>query len=219
MKLSTTWKHWIKHHINSEMYMRNFHKILLLLDTEKYSPSGCFDMLESRLNSLILLTLSTENSITCSFYHEKFGDPILEESLTSVGLCGFGEKAFPTKIEVEKVLKSSSESYSVPLWEDFMKVEKLEDLDCLVPSVSKKIKSFALLPPFLSRVVLDIKNPLQKPIYYIMTASLCMLCKICYTIILRTQCQKLTIIISTYFYAFQIVLQVFFTHIILIFLS
>ena len=74
MKISTTWKHWIKNHVNSEMYMKNFHKILLLLDTEKHSPSGCFDILEGRLDSLVLLTLSTENSITCSFYHKKIGE-------------------------------------------------------------------------------------------------------------------------------------------------
>ena len=124
--------------------MRNFHKILNLLDTEKYSPSGCFDILEGRLNSLILLTLSTENSITCSFYHEKFGDPILEDSVTAVGLCGFGEKAYPTRIDADRVLRSSEKEHPVPSWEDFMKVENMEDLDNLTPSVEKKIKSFAL---------------------------------------------------------------------------
>ena len=84
------------------------------MDTEKYSPQGCFDLIERRFENIILLTVSTENSITSSFYHERSGNIILGESLVSIGLCGFGEEAFPVKIETEKVLRSSDEEIDVP---------------------------------------------------------------------------------------------------------
>ena len=69
---------------------------------------------------MILLTVSTEGLITSSFYHEKWGNPILDESVILICLTGFGEKAFPTMIETDVVLTSTDIEYSVPSWDDFM---------------------------------------------------------------------------------------------------
>ena len=104
---SSTWKHWLKNHFNNDRYSDNFEKIVKIMDTEKYSLQGCFDLIERRFENIILLTYSTENLITSTFFHERYGDIVLGESLTSIGLCGFGEKAFPVKIETENVLRSS----------------------------------------------------------------------------------------------------------------
>ena len=43
MKLSTTWKHWLKNHKNNDKYHLHYDRILSLLDTESLSPQGCFD--------------------------------------------------------------------------------------------------------------------------------------------------------------------------------
>ena len=107
---------------------------------------------------MVLLTVSTENNIICSFCHEKWGNAILDLSLISICLTGFGEKAFTTKIETYKVLISSENEHLVPSWEDFIKIENKEDLKTLKGSVEKKIKSFALLPPFFTGALLDLKN-------------------------------------------------------------
>ena len=72
---------------------------------------------------MILLTVSTEGAITSLFYHEKWGNPILDESKISIGLTGFGEKAFPTLIETDIVLTSTDEKHLVPSWEQFMSVD------------------------------------------------------------------------------------------------
>ena len=158
MITSTTWKHWLKNHDKNERYSDNFDKIINIMDTEKYSPQGCFNLIERRFESIILLTLSTENSITSTFFHERYGDVILGESITSIGLCGFGEVAFPVKIDTETVLKSSEEEIDVPSWEDFMKCAFEKDLKKLKVSVKKKVKSFAFLPPFFTNVLLDLKE-------------------------------------------------------------
>ena len=43
MKLSTTWKHWLKNHKNNDKYHLHYDRILSLLDTESLSPQVCFD--------------------------------------------------------------------------------------------------------------------------------------------------------------------------------
>ena len=158
MITSTTWKHWLKNHINNEKYSDNFDKIVNIMDTEKYSPQGCFNLIDRRFESIVLLTLSTENSIISTFFHERYGDIILGDSLTSIGLCGFGEVAFPVKIDTETVLKNSEEEIEVPSWNDFIKCEFEKDIQNLKVSVKKKVKSFAYLPPFFTNVLLDLKE-------------------------------------------------------------
>ena len=54
------------------------------------------------------------NSIISSFYYEKYGNRILGESITAIGRCGFGEEAFPIKLEIENILKCAEEEYEVP---------------------------------------------------------------------------------------------------------
>lgn len=100
--------------------MIHFDKILTILDTENLSPQGCFDKVNRRLESVVLLTMPTEDTVTASFFHEKWGNPIFEESQVSIGLTGFGEKAFPITIETDKVLRSSPEAHLVPSWEEFL---------------------------------------------------------------------------------------------------
>ena len=155
---STTWKHWLKNHVNNTIYSDNFEKIVTMMDTEKLSPQGCFDLIERRFENIVLLTFSTEDSITSTFFHERYGNIILGESLTSIGLCGFGEEAFPVKIETENVLKSTDEEIEVPSWDDFMDIKNEQQLKNLKTSVKKKVKSFAYLPPFLTDVLLDLKD-------------------------------------------------------------
>ena len=162
MITSTTWKHWLKNHVNNEKYSDNFDKIVTIMDTEKYSPQGCFDLIERRFENIVLLTYSTENSITSSFYHESYGDVILGESVTSIGLCGFGEEAYPIKIETDEVLKSSDKEEKVPSWNDFLDVREEKDLEELKPTWNKKVKSFAYLPPFFTDVLLDLKEHTAK---------------------------------------------------------
>ena len=157
MKTSTTWKHWLKNHEKNEEYMLYYGKINKLLDTDNLSPEGCFDKIDRKLDSLVLLTLSTENNFFCSFCHEKWGNPILDSSLTSICFIGFGERAFATKIETDKVLISSDKEFPVPSWEDIIKIKNKEDLNKIEVSTKRKIKSFALLPPFFTNALLDLK--------------------------------------------------------------
>ena len=110
MKISTTWKHWLKNHENNKKYSDNFDIVVSIMDTNKLSPQGCFDQIDRRFENIVLLTLSTENSIISSFYHEKYGNRILGESITAIGLCGFGEEAFPIKLEIENVLKCTDQA-------------------------------------------------------------------------------------------------------------
>ena len=51
------------------------------MDTEKYSPQGYFDLIERRFENIIIFTLFTENSITSSFFHERYGNIILGNNL------------------------------------------------------------------------------------------------------------------------------------------
>ena len=73
MKLSTTWKHWLKNmkFMIHDMCHLHYKKIRILLDTENLSPQGCFDLIKRRLETIILLTGSEEGFIILSFYHEK----------------------------------------------------------------------------------------------------------------------------------------------------
>ena len=48
-------------------------KVVSIIDTEKLSPPGCFDQIKGRFENIILLTLSTENLIISSLYHDKYG--------------------------------------------------------------------------------------------------------------------------------------------------
>ena len=167
MKTSTTWKHWLKNHEKNDEYHLHYGKILTLFDTDNLSPQGCFDLIEKGLDNIIMLTVSLEGSIIPSFYHRKWGNPILDESLISICLTGFGEKAYPTVIETDIVLSSTDEKLLVPSWEDFMKADSEKDLINLKPSVEKKVKSFALLPPFFMRILLDLTK--HFPRYYLLS--------------------------------------------------
>ena len=68
------------------------------MDTDNLSPQGCFDQIERRFENIILLILLTENLIIPSFSHMKYDNQILVESITAIGLCGFGEEVFPMKL-------------------------------------------------------------------------------------------------------------------------
>ena len=157
MIVSTTWKHWFKNHDKNEIYSDNFDKVVSIMNTDKLSPEGCFDQIERRFENIILLTLSTENSIISSFYHEKHGNRILGESITAIGLCGFGEEAFPIKLEINNVLKCTEKEFEVPSWDEFINLKEVKDIVNLKRNMKKKIKSFAYLPPFLTEVLLDLK--------------------------------------------------------------
>ncbi len=91
--------------------MLHYDKIINLLDTENLFPERCFEKIDKKLESLVVLMLSTENNLTCSFCHKKWGNPISDSSFLSICLTGFGEKAFPTKIETDQVLISSENKY------------------------------------------------------------------------------------------------------------
>ena len=103
------------------------------MDTENLSPQGCFDKIERKLENIILLMISIEGSITLSFYHEKWGNPILDESIISICLTGFGEKAFPTMIETDEVLTCTENEHLVPSWDQFMSIDSEKDLINLKP--------------------------------------------------------------------------------------
>ena len=167
MKISTTWKHWLKNHKDNDEYHFHYDKILTLLDTDNLSPQGCFNLIERRMENIVLLTASTEGAINCSFYHERWGNPILDESMKSICLTGFGEKAFPTLIETDKVLLSSDNEILVPSWEDFMKIDSEKDIKNLKITTWRKVKSFALLPPFLTNILLDLTK--HFPNYYLLS--------------------------------------------------
>ena len=100
------------------------------------------------VKNIALLTLSTEDSIISTFFHERYEDIVLGKSLTLIGLCGFGEVAFPVKIDTDTNLKSSEEELDIPSWEDFIKCTIESDLRELKVSVKEKVKSFAYLPPY-----------------------------------------------------------------------
>ena len=165
--LLTTWKHWLKNHKDKDEYHLHYDKILTLLDTDNLSPQGCFSLIKRRLENIVLLTVSTEGSITCSFYHEKWGNPIIDNSMKSICLTGFGEKAFPTLIKTDEVLSSSDNEILVPSWEDFMKIDSEKDIKNLKIKFLKKVNSFALLPPFLSSILLDLTK--HFPNYYLLS--------------------------------------------------
>ena len=149
MSSSTTWKNWLKNNIKNEKYSDNFDKTVNIMNTERYSPQGCFNIIDRRFKNIVLLTLSTEDSIISTFFHERYEDIIvLGKSLTSIGLCGFGEVAFPVKIDTDTNLKSSEVELDIPSWEDFIKCTIESDLRELKASVKKKVKSFAYLPPY-----------------------------------------------------------------------
>ena len=98
---------------------------------------------------------------------KKWGNPILDESEISICLTGFKERAFPTMIEMNTVLMSTNDKYLVPSWEQFMSVDSEKDLINLKPSNEKKVKSFALLPSFLMRILLHLTK--HFPRYYLLS--------------------------------------------------
>lgn len=77
MITSITWKRRLKNHVNSSRYSDNFHEIVTIMDTGKCSPQGCFNLIERRMENIVFLTYSTENSFISSFYHERYGNVIL----------------------------------------------------------------------------------------------------------------------------------------------
>ena len=105
MKLSTTWKHWLANHETNDLYNQLFGRIISSLDTDSMTGSECFDFL-TQFENLVLLTVSDKNYIIPSFFHKKFGNELLGEPIIAAALCGFGEKAYPTRIEIDKKTKS-----------------------------------------------------------------------------------------------------------------
>ena len=128
-----------------------------MMDTEKLSPQGCFDLIERRFENIVLLTGLTENCITSIYFYERYGNIILGESFILIALCGFGKETFPVKIETVNVLKSTDEEIEVPSWDDFMDVKIEQQLKNLKTTVKTKAKSFAYLPPFFTDGLLDLK--------------------------------------------------------------
>ena len=87
--------------------------------------------------------------------------------MKSICLTGFREKAFPTLIETDEVLLSSDNKILVSSWEDFMKIDSEKDIKNLKTKVSKKVKSIALLSPFLTSILLDLTK--HFPNYYLLS--------------------------------------------------
>ena len=96
---------------------------MIFLHTENSSPQGYYCLIERKLKNLIFPTASKEWSIAPPFYHEIWGNLIVDKSMMLICLTGFGEKYFPAMIEIDAVLSSTNMVYLVPSWDDSIKVD------------------------------------------------------------------------------------------------
>ena len=70
-----------------------------------------------------------------------------------MGLTGFGKKAIPIQFDDKNIFPPSATATPVPTFQDLMQLKTIKDIDDLnQPSQSnkKKVKSFCILPPFLT---------------------------------------------------------------------
>ena len=105
--------------------------------------SECFDFL-TQFENLVLLTVSDKNYIIPSFFHKKFGNELLGEPIIAAALCGFSEKAYPTRIKIDKTLNHSEKEHKVPSQNDFINIKSRKDIEDLIPSEMETIPSFIL---------------------------------------------------------------------------
>ena len=139
MILSTNWKNWLLNHKDNKLYEAMFDRISRWIDIEEMNPVEYFRCIE-KLNILIVLTLSDKDQLVASFNHKAFGNPLLDEDLVLVYLCGFGNEAYPTSIEMDKALVHSSHKFFVPSFDVFLSISSKDELENLPKSTEVEIK-------------------------------------------------------------------------------
>ena len=77
--------------------MLHYDKIINLLNPENLSSQGCFDKIDTKLESLVLLTVSTENNLICFFCYEKWGKPNVRFNLNTNLFHRFGIESIHNK--------------------------------------------------------------------------------------------------------------------------
>ena len=78
-----------------------------------------------------------------------------------MGLTGFGKKAIPIQFDVKSMFPPSSTAFLTPTFADLMKIKTTQDVADLTivnQTNKKRVKSFCILPPFLTQRLHQVDN-------------------------------------------------------------
>ena len=150
--MSTTWSTYLRNHGSFKAYNQNCGSIANII-RPKESPIANFRRLCEN-PTLVIMTMSqlnpqVQSAHSCSI----IGNTLTDSTPRFMGLTGFGEKAIPIQFDDKNIFPPSSTATPVPTFHDLMQIKTIEDIENLnQPNQSnkKKVKSFCVLPPFLT---------------------------------------------------------------------
>mmetsp|Transcript_4429 Transcript_4429/g.5653 ORF Transcript_4429/g.5653 Transcript_4429/m.5653 type:complete len:741 (+) Transcript_4429:65-2287(+) len=157
MTRQSSWRSWLKNHPSNDAYNRH-PKRVAEIGMVSMGEKACFEKL-TQCKNLGLLTKSVwHNRGQISFYHSTVRLPILEDELHYVARGDF-ELGTGVKIDSSTIFEQSSRAKHVPSLLEMMKATTADFFNSLTPDTTgtkKKIKNFAILPPFLMNALADI---------------------------------------------------------------
>ena len=125
-----------------------------------YEREDATDNYKNLARNPILVMLTQDpifKGIQATFFHTLLGDGITDERISAMDLMGFGAKATPIRFNLEGNIFSSKPKVEETSSKECMKIFEGMESEDLTPSTSNKVKirSFAIIPPSISEVVIN----------------------------------------------------------------
>ena len=150
--MSNTWSIYLKNHGTYKAYNQNCGSISTLIKPKDSAITNFWLLCENP--TLALMTINQlgpqiQTAHSCSI----LGNTLTNSTTRFMGLTGFGKKAIPIQFDHKNIFPPTSTATPVPTFQDLMKIKTtkdIEELDHTNQTNKRKVKSFCVLPPFLT---------------------------------------------------------------------
>ena len=162
--MSNTWSTYLKNHGTYKAYNQNCGSISTIIKP-KDSVIANFRLLCEN-PTLVLMTMNQLGpQIQTSHSFSIIGNTLTNTPPRLMGLTGFGDRAIPIQFDDKNIFPPPSTATPAPTFQDLIKIRTIKDTEELIQTNQnnkKKIKSFCVLPPFLtSHLYSGINDPKQ----------------------------------------------------------
>ena len=155
-----SWKEFLLSHADNTEYNKISDEIQMLIDPKNTAENNFRTLMEHP--TLILISKGCSGKdIQASFYHTIHKTKLIGGENENIALLGFGSRACPMKIDIKDTF-SITKIKKHPSFEQIMQCRSYDDIQNLNPnSIDMKtgdLEAHALLPPFLTKVLLDLEE-------------------------------------------------------------
>ena len=151
--MSNTWSTYLSNNGSYKAYNQNCNSIANIIKPKDSTIANFRILCENP--TLAFVTMSQLNprvqtTHSCSI----IGNTLTNSTPRFMGLTGFGKRAIPIQFDEKNIFPPPSTATPVPTFQDLMQIrtiKHIEDLNQPSQNNKKKLKSFCVLPPFLTK--------------------------------------------------------------------